>query len=102
MFRSRQLAQQLLLRASSRSNQLRTKAVWIAKSHHAPHEPDISAVTYPLVIMVGCGLAWAFEKMGFSHHDTITIPQSSSSSSSTASLPRRNTLLDGVRGTNWH
>eukprot|EP00539_Tryblionella_compressa_P005826 CAMPEP_0178754428 /NCGR_PEP_ID=MMETSP0744-20121128/12152_1 /TAXON_ID=913974 /ORGANISM="Nitzschia punctata, Strain CCMP561" /LENGTH=51 /DNA_ID=CAMNT_0020408335 /DNA_START=245 /DNA_END=400 /DNA_ORIENTATION=- len=51
-------------------------------------------MTYAMVILGGCGVAAVLDQMGYSHHDLI--------GSEKPTMKRRDTLLDGVRGTNWH
>jgi hypothetical protein len=66
----------------------------LVKENHTPHiEPNYTK-TYGAVVIGGCVVAAVLDRMGMSHHD-LTPP-------GVAKLSRRDTLLDGVRGTNWH
>jgi hypothetical protein len=47
-----------------------------------------------MVVLGVCGVAAGLDYMGYSHHDLL--------GESKKKMVRRDTLLDGVRGSNWH
>jgi hypothetical protein len=77
--------------------QLRNKAVFVGKSKppQAQVVEKTSYTTYGAVVVGVCGIAAGLDYMGYSHHDLLgTEPKNT--------MKRRDTLLDGVRGSNWH
>lgn len=65
----------------------------LVKDNHVPHQEPNYTKTYGMVLLGGCAIAAVLDRMGISHHDLMP--------SSTTKMSRRDTLLDGVRGTNW-
>jgi hypothetical protein len=78
--------------ASQRTLLLRPKSTLVRQNHKPHQEPNYTSI-YAMVLLGGCGIAAILDRMGFSHHDLM--PQQNTT------ISRRDTLLDGVRGTNW-
>jgi hypothetical protein len=66
----------------------------LVKEDHIPHVEPNYTKTYGMVVFGGCAFAAVLDRMGMSHHDLANPGM--------ANISRRDTLLDGVRGTNWH
>ena len=83
-------SQRLLLSQSAR----RPKSTLVRETHTPHQEPNYTRV-YTMVLLGGCGVAAVLDRMGFSHHDLMPA------NNQKTKMSRRDTLLDGVRGTNW-
>lgn len=86
------LAQRTLSRPASVQRVARFKST-LVKENHTPHPEPNHSVACGIVLVGGCGAAAIMDRMGFSHHDFMPP--------NTTKMSRRDTLLDGVRGTNW-
>ncbi|KAL3921780.1 MAG: hypothetical protein SGARI_006597 [Bacillariaceae sp.] len=82
------------LLATQRLTLLRNKSTLVRQTVKPHNQEPVSTAVYTMVLLGGCGAAAALDRMGFSHHDLMPSNQKTK-------MSRRDTLLDGVRGTNW-